>query len=144
MLWNVDRNELEHDFGDQGTSVHVVGCSPDERFIAAGLFSAGGPEDRRLVVWDRWSYCERVLHGHNYTVRAVSFLEDGDTLLSVGGDRMLKVWDLTMAQERLTIEEDSRIFETFATLPGDQVVAARYRDGTIRLIRAKRPSRSTR
>ena len=66
-------------------------------------------------------------------------LEDGDTLLSVGGDRMLKVWDLTMAQERLTIEEDSRIFETFATLPGDRIVAARYRDGTIRLIRAGGP-----
>ena len=60
----------------------------------------------------------------------------GETLVSAGADRVVKLWDLQSRQERFNLKGGSSIFEALAISPDEKIIAADARDGTVHFFRA--------
>src|SRR5262245_45919643 len=76
----------------------AVAVSPDGKALASGAWNAG--RDHLVRLWDvKTGKNTRSLKGHASVVVAVAFLPDGKRLLSGGGDRRMRLWDLTKGQE---------------------------------------------
>jgi eukaryotic-like serine/threonine-protein kinase len=132
-LWNIGDGAQICDLGNYVMNVESVSCSSDGKQLAAGFFSGEG---RGILLWDRLTNQSQRLLGHKYSVRSVAFLHGENTLISIGDDRMLKVWDLETQQERLTISAGPHIYTCMAISPDNEIVAAGSRDGTILIYRA--------
>src|SRR5262249_40207144 len=81
--------------------IRVTAVSPDGKILATG----GSDGTARL--WELSTGRElHVLSGHQFPVTALVFLPDGKTLVTASDeDKVLKVWDLTTAKEKLAIKE---------------------------------------
>jgi eukaryotic-like serine/threonine-protein kinase len=83
---------ISNDFGKQMYSVAV---SPDGSLLAYGD-DAGHLELRRTDDWTpvkQWT-------PHFQQVRAIQFSADGRLLMTAGGDRQIRIWDLASGQEK--------------------------------------------
>ncbi|MFO7901726.1 MAG: WD40 repeat domain-containing protein [Pirellulaceae bacterium] len=119
--------------------IHVnrVACSPNGHFLAASFaYGEQGPGARKIIVWDRPTFQPTALHGHKVGVHSIGWLDDEVTLISAGGDRMIKVWDVPLGEERLTINDGWHIYTCMAISNDNRIVAAGCRDGKIYLHRA--------
>jgi WD40 repeat protein len=85
-FWDLNSGRLLSVFKLRTTGFYGCSVSPDGRRLAIGA------ADRRITVWDLSSGQEvATLEGHEGRVDDVSFLSDGNTLVSVGVDQ-LRVW----------------------------------------------------
>jgi WD40 repeat protein len=85
-FWDVKSPRQLSVFKLRSTGFFGCSVSPDGRRLAIGA------ADRRITIWDLASGQEvATLEGHEQRVDDVSFLSDGNTLVSVGVDQ-LRVW----------------------------------------------------
>ena len=92
-FWDLNSRRQISVFKPRTTGFYGCSVSPDGRRLAIG---AG---DRRITIWDRASAQEvATLQGHKGRVDDVSFLADGNTLVSVGVDQ-LRVWRAASFEE---------------------------------------------
>jgi WD40 repeat protein len=87
-LWSVPNHRELARLGGQMFVFTSVAFSPDQKRLAAG----GG--DGTVTLWDLSSQAPQEvarLKGHNESVSAVAFKNDGDTLVSLSADQ-LRVW----------------------------------------------------
>ena len=134
-VWNVDRSELIYDFGLHGDRVTAVAASRDGTMLAAGHF-AGSP---LIKLWRGRSGAEyRHARGHTLTVWGLAIFEDKRTLASAGGDRTVRLWDMSNGEERFLIEEKAAAL-SLALSPDERTLAVWVGDGTIRLYCAATP-----
>ncbi len=92
-LWDLNSRQQICSFQPRPTLFHGASLSPDGRRLAIG---AG---DGLITIWDLASREEvATLRGHERTVDTLSFLSDGNTLVSVGLDQ-LRVWRAASFEE---------------------------------------------
>lgn len=108
-LWDLSGAAVKLIWAQEGThdtAVHGIAFSRDGRLLASG----GG--DYRVKIWrvddmaaaqagDGWKPLEplHVLRGHSDSVFAVAFSPDGTRVASGGYDRIVRVWDLSLAKQ---------------------------------------------
>lgn len=110
VVWPIDADgKIDEDnpirrlqLGQLGTRLHVVAISPAGNEIAA----AG--DDGDISVWSLTAAAEqppRVLKGHEKSVKALKFSDDGQRLVSGGDDRTIRLWSVaekqTLVQDRV-------------------------------------------
>jgi WD40 repeat protein len=131
-IWNIDERQMVHDFRQQRDEVTAVAASDDGNILAAGCF-AGAPS---ITLWHGRSWADySTLQGHTLTVWGLAFFKDNLALVSVGGDRTVRFWDLAQCEERFLIDEKSAAL-SLALSPDERTLAVWVADGTIRLHRA--------
>ncbi len=69
-----------------------------------------------------------VLLGHEDGVTAVAFSPDGKSLVSVGRDQKIRVWEAGTGEQRFVIEHTHALFQVIFS-PDSQRLVARSRDG---------------
>ena len=133
--WDVESARLLHTAAEPGDSkaLGVVAAS-DWSVFAAGYY------DGVIRLFDPKSYTEvETLRGHKYAVRGLRIINHGTTLISIGGERTVRIWNLATCEERLAIDHRIGICETLAVSPDEGTIAVGMRDGSIRLISAASP-----
>lgn len=73
-----------------------------------------------------------VLTGHQGGITAIALSSDGNTLVSSGRDRVLRVWDLEAREPIFVIEEPSLVF-SITISPDDDVFLTRSKDQTVKI-----------
>ncbi|MFO0436887.1 MAG: WD40 repeat domain-containing protein, partial [Sphingobacteriaceae bacterium] len=85
--------------------ITAVDLSPDGRFIASAS------KDKRIIIWDRKTQKQfMTLIGHKGAVNDVLFSITGDTLYSVGTDKLCIQWAIPSGKIIKTFESDKRLF----------------------------------
>jgi WD40 repeat protein len=87
-LWNTSSCELEHAFPESHGLVMCAAFSPDiERIIM-------GYENAVIRIWTH-PFTEQplVLRGHMCCIISVAFSHDGNRVISVGGESIVRFWD---------------------------------------------------
>ena len=90
IAWDLQQREVNHRFGVQSDTVRSISCSPDGRLIAAGLSNSGG-----LLVFDNRLTLQRQTIAHATSVSDIGFTNDGQRLVSAGGDGAVHVWSVS-------------------------------------------------
>jgi WD40 repeat protein len=73
------------------------------------------------------------LKGHEGGVACVAISADGKTLVSGGGDKTIKVWDLDSGKEKHTLAGHKAAVRCLTFISGTSLLASGADDGTIRL-----------
>jgi WD40 repeat protein len=88
-------HDLKLDYkGEKSFALHQKGVnsfiySPRHRFIA----SCG--EERHILMWDPFTLgVLSYLYGHNTSVQDLALNEDKNHLISLGTDKVIKIWDI--------------------------------------------------
>jgi WD40 repeat protein len=81
-----------------------------------------------------------VLRRHKATPRGLYFFRDDTTLLTAGTDRVVKLIDIPLSQERLNLEGGVAIFDGITVSPDEKVIAAIGRNGNVFVWRAATPA----
>ena len=109
------------------------------------VFGLGGEPDvsdspARVFIDDMdMGSSRRRLYGHTFPIKDLALIENGKTLVTVGGDRQIKLWNSDTLESRLSIREPE-IFASLAVSPDERTIAAGTREGTIFLYSAPRTS----
>ena len=136
-LWDVRQQTTTRVFEKVPSTLMSVAAAKDGRSLATGTFA----DDTHIRLYDRTS--DRpfaLLSGHTSAVRGLRFFENDKTLVSAGGDRTLRLWDVKTREERYAFDGGTCIFEFIAVSPDERTLVAGGRDGTIRLFRAATPA----
>lgn len=112
----------------------VNGLASHEQTFAFGLFGKFSQADNRVHVVTNDS-TRRVFSGHTFSICDMGFIDDGRTLITMGGDREIKLWSYDTLEQRLAIREQE-IFECLAVSPRGDIIAGGTREGSIFLYRA--------
>jgi WD40 repeat protein len=111
-----------------------VAFSPDGKTVAAGTWLRQPEGAHEIYLFDVATGQERRrLRGHAGWIEAVAFAPDGQTLASVGLDKMVKVWDLATGQERATLEGHRSHLQAVAFSPDGKTMASGGHEQTLRL-----------
>lgn len=113
--------------------VWIRGLDTHRGAIVYGLF--GMPADGNRIFHLSKDKRKRGFYGHTFSMHDVKFIEDGETLVSLGGDRELKIWNTDNFEQRLAIRE-SEIFSCLAVSPDESMIAAGTREGPVFLYHA--------
>lgn len=73
------------------------------------------------------------LKGHVDTVTAIALSRDGSTLISAGGDKLLKIWNVNNGQQQKLIAAHRDRIHSLAVHPQQPWVASASEDSTIKL-----------
>jgi WD40 repeat protein len=116
-LWDLTSNRC-HLLRRAQREAHRVRYSPDGRTLAI----AWGPE---LELWDPATQQARASwQAHQLMVRDVAFTPDSRSLLTVSGDRLLKVWDVGTGRERAALSWNVGKLYSVAVAPDGMTAAA--------------------
>lgn len=131
-VWDSNSGELLATLAGHDGFVNEVRFKDDDTLVSASV-------DGMLRVWNwRKSKCEKLLRGHEGSIPSAAISPDGQSILSVGRDRTLRIWDLSTKQAR---PMQSRIdtqgtYTTEYSSDGKRVYIACY-DGHVRVIDAE-------
>jgi WD40 repeat protein len=133
VVWEVETGKVMYEWTDSDMvgAIASLAFSPDMKTVAAG-----GPDDATIRVWEMGT--GKVKHRLNaHGVWELAFARDGKTLVSVGSDRKVMIWDVATEKPRVTLEghgEHARgeFVNAVAVAPGGRTVASGSWDGTIR------------
>lgn len=143
-VWDCIKNYCTHNLRGSVGVVSLVQFHPDPAELK--LFSSS--MDCVIRVWDlQRSCCVCTLSGHVSAVTSLDFsLNNGQTLLSAGRDKVILLWDLSTGRNKGTVtvfegiegmvvipDDARRSIKGLASLPGDTVVATAGDKGLIRL-----------
>jgi WD40 repeat protein len=112
-----------------GNTVSALAFSPDSRFMATGS------SDKDIAVYDTRSWKPLVvLRGHTDTVTRIAFSPDGKRLVSVGDDRVARLWTGDQKQRPFfELRDGTHVPISVAWSPDGRTVAVGNFDGTISL-----------
>jgi WD40 repeat protein len=119
----------------QPKEVTAIAFSPDTGTLAAGLV------DGQVKLWDLSTRKEILtLKGHVSHVNRLAFFPDGKRLASGGGgDKTVKIWDVTNGQQLISFRDNSQV-TALAVSPDGRIIASG--GGSIRLRFAGDPETS--
>jgi serine/threonine protein kinase len=75
----------------------------------------------------------RLFRGHTGFVNCLMITPDGQTLVSGGADRLIKIWDLTTGQELRSLIGHSSYINTIAITPDGQSILSGSADRTVKV-----------
>jgi WD40 repeat protein len=135
-LWLTGSSPLDHalrrspngpvlrPLGPTSGIIVAVALSADGRWLAAG----GLPLE--VYLWDlKGNMPASRLIGHDGTIQSVRFTPDGNTLLSLGSDGLLKLWHVPTRSELLTIGSGEDQVQCFGLHPSGQVLVLGIKHG---------------
>lgn len=87
-IWDLDRHEIRAELNPPPREITCLAISSEGRRLAAGV---GGT----IWVWDlQTMLATQTLAGHRNKVGSLAFSQDGNTLVSTGWDKTVKVWEM--------------------------------------------------
>jgi WD40 repeat protein len=115
--------------------IRTVAFSPDGRTL--GVAEAAS-ETKGVLLFDvRTGAVRTRLVGHRGGINALAFSRDGRTVATAGLDRSIKVWDLAMARELTTVNND-RTAKSLAFSPDGRWLAYAGADEDVQLLDLRR------
>ena len=134
-LWDLKNRQVAWTVGGFRDVVGAVA------FADNGLFAAGS-WDGTIKICDPGAKREMAtLIGHKAGVIQLDFSSDGRTLASGSDDRTIKLWNLAIGREVITLKTDvPQYFVKFS--PDDRILATGGHDGVVHFWRARRGRRS--
>jgi WD40 repeat protein len=116
VAWDVATGKLNYEAKAAGYVGHDLGLSADGR-----VFAAAG---RRIGLWDAATGKPLVeMQSHGREVFRLHLLHDGKTVISGGGDRTLRFWELPSGRLLKTHHVDLSWGGAFAISPDDKLLA---------------------
>lgn len=107
--------------------VHTVAFSPDGQMIASA-------SHHNIQLWDASTGVEiRKLKGHLGLVRAVLFLPDRQTILSISDDITSRLWDVRTGAQIRTLKSPFSSADTVFLSPDGQIAASTCGNGIVRV-----------
>ncbi|CAJ0553207.1 Ff.00g117190.m01.CDS01 [Fusarium sp. VM40] len=99
--------------------------SPEYSLIRE-LFKHEGPDwiNPKPKMDKNWNNCLQTLEGHSRPVLSVALSPDNQLIASGGGDKTVKIWDITTGLCRHTLEHDSAIYSITFLPDGQSLVSA--------------------
>jgi len=95
------------------------------------------PSDLRAWEWHRLQYVsdqsEKTLRGHDDIIHSAVFSPDGRRIVSGGGDRVVKVWDVGTGSEIITLRGHEAAVCAVTVSPDGKTIASAGFDGKIKL-----------
>jgi hypothetical protein len=137
-LWDAAGGEEKRVLRGHGGPVPCLAFSPDGKTLAAG----GGvfdPETNRWTsgearLWDVATGTERLtLKRHTDAVLALAFAPDGQTLVTGGGDTLVKLWDTNTGAEKAALVGHTSRVTAVAFSPDGKTLASAGDDRTVKL-----------
>lgn len=129
-IWNVASGQRLDTLSQPLQQQNSVDISPDGKFlIAAG-------EDNRIRLWRLISIDKPRINpiliarfAHEKPIASVRFTTDGNQVLSLAGDRKIKVWDAKELMQQLTLDVGTELAQALAIRDGTNEVAVGRMDG---------------
>jgi hypothetical protein len=129
-LWDVATGKRLYTLGEATDWLYALTFSPDGSHVAAGGV------DKSIRVWavtPGEGKLVRSAFAHEKAVLKLAYSADGQTLYSLGEDRVVKAWDAAKLTERKVFPTQPEAVLTLALRPdGKQVAVGRY-DGVVAL-----------
>lgn len=102
-------------------------------------FFVSGSADSSLSIWDmRTGLTVQTFYGHLNSVNDAQFSIGGQYISSCDSDGIMKVWDIRMVQEVLSIDTGENIAHSVAFDKNAKVVAVGCSDGEIRMVNVEK------
>ncbi|XP_065889852.1 transducin beta-like protein 3 isoform X2 [Dysidea avara] len=121
-IWDCTRNYYTHNFHGSNGVVHLV------QFHPKGLQLITSSSDCKIRLWDLLSSrCLHVLDSHMSLVTGVAVFADETTMISVGRDKIIIIWNIKEGKSQKTIP----VFESLegvALIPDDSSCHVEGRD----------------
>ncbi len=128
IFWQRDGKELEtpeeSQFCEEFST--ILGYSYYRQTIALGK------REHLLRLWSIDGKLIRTFKGHTAWINSVSFSPDGQTILSGGGDKTIKIWNSKNGEEIKTILEKDEV-NTASFSPDGQTILSGSDDKTLKL-----------
>ena len=127
-----DAPTLTHPYAP--TLTHPSPNPPSNPPIGSTL--ASGSHDKKIFLWNTYGDCSNyaVLSGHKNAVLSVSYMDDGEGLVSCSPDMTVRAWDTLTGEQLSSLREHTAVVNCVAVTPsGHALVASASDDGTVKL-----------
>ena len=134
VLWSTWRKRTEGAPDDVARALGTIASlafDPTGQKLASSTFERGKGQFRIREVNDLSRY--RSFSGHIGVIKQLAFLPDGSRLVTLGDDGALKIWDLTLGQETLSIRAHERNGLALTVSPDGQTLFTSGNDGTVKI-----------
>jgi WD40 repeat protein len=136
-VWDAASAKLERTLEGHPGAVVALAFAPTGMLLAAGCRRS---DDRDTEVFGEvhlWVAAtgkrRAILKGHRGFVNSVSFAPDGQTLLSVGMEGLIRFWDVASGRERCSLPGHARSVRALAWSRDGQTLVSTSDDATVRL-----------
>lgn len=131
-LWEIGSGKCTRRFVGHTKDVLSVAFSPDNRQIVSGS------RDKTIKLWNTLGECKYTIgeqggeKGHSEWVSCVRFspVVQAPVIVSVGWDKMVKVWSLTDCKLKTTFTQHTGYLNTVTVSPDGSLCASGGKDGT--------------
>ena len=110
--------------------------SPDGSILAGGSSETGRNGSTALAAVYLWDVARgeelRQIRAHQGYIGSLAFSPDGKTLVTTGGEPVLRLWDVATGRETLPQEGHRSMVGTLVISPADGTVFTAGQDGTVR------------
>jgi WD40 repeat protein len=125
-LWDLEKNQEIGRYEGQGHRLAFVAFAPDGKKFAVNI--GGG-----FIVWDiTRAKVDRIITGLK-AVNSMAFSKDSNWLLSGGGDKIVRLWDLASGRETMSFIGHTAEVTSVAFSPDDRLVLSGSNDATVRV-----------
>lgn len=134
--WVASTGQLQQSFSAHNGIISALACSPDGKLLA----SAGDrrEHDRAIKLWRSLNFrTPKILAGHGKVGGALTtclqFNKEGNQLISGGGDRTIRIWDVETGDLLLTLTGHASMLSDLALNMSKQLLASAAYDKCIKL-----------
>ena len=126
-VWDADTGQRLYTLGDATDWLYCLAWSPDGKRLAAGGV------DKSLRVWEAdrdGGKLALAAFAHERPVWRLGYTSDGETLYSVGEDRVITAWDAAKLSESKVLPAQAEAVLAFAVRPDGKQLAVGLFDGS--------------